>query len=183
MTGENSNAQFAVHVRPVVATTVLCVGALLLLIALDGLFINAVIPAGLHVALKVLLWILLVVSLVTTIVGIKQMVRPACIFEVTEDGIVQYMRAGVALEKGQLIPWDRVDGMELSESVGYHGRSSRMIVVAVKVRSDEEWPKERLYNYDEARGCVLLDAFSGKPAGKPLLDRLARAAQALGKPA
>jgi hypothetical protein len=37
---------------------------------------------------------------------------------------------------------------------------------------DDEWPKERLYNFEETRGSVLLDAFSGKPAGETLLRQL-----------
>ena len=82
------------------------------------------------------------------------------------------MRAGIALEAGQLIPWDRIEFMALDEHAGYHGRRSRIIVVAVKLRTDDEWPKEPLYNFDEARNSVMLDAFSGNPAGKTLLSRL-----------
>ncbi len=172
MSAEESNTLLTVRVRPVVAVSVLIVGLGMLLIALDGLFLKLVFPDALHVVLKVLLWILLVVAAVTTIVGIKQLIRPARIFGVCNDGIVQYMRAGVALERGQLIPWDRMESMELTEASGYHGRRSRIIVIAVKVRVDENWPKERLYNFDEASSRVMLDAFSGKPAGKPLLDQL-----------
>ncbi|HSS63370.1 MAG TPA: hypothetical protein VLS27_02990 [Gammaproteobacteria bacterium] len=172
MTIDGSHSLLTVRVRPVVAVSVLIVGLGLMLVALDGLFFKLVFPDPLHVVFKVVLWILFVASAVTTFVGIKQLVRPARIFAVTEDGIVQYMRAGIALERGQLIPWDRMESMELTEASGYHGRRSRIIVVAVKVRSDENWPKERLYNFDEASGRVMLDAFSGKPAGKPLLERL-----------
>lgn len=172
MTAEGSNTLLTVSVRPVVAAAVLIVGAGLLLIALDGLFLKLVFPDELHFVFKVMLWVLLVISAVTTIVGVKQLIRPARIFAVTSDGIVQYMRAGIALERGQLIPWDRMESMELTEASGYHGRRSRIIVVAVKVRVDEDWPRERLYNFDEGSGRVMLDAFSGKPAGKPLLEQL-----------
>ncbi len=174
MTSSELSTLLTVRVRPVVAVSVLIVGAGLLLIALDGLFFKLVFPDELHVAFKVVLWILFLISLVTTIVGIKQIVRPARIFEATRDGVVQYMRAGVALERGQLIPWDRMESMQLAEGSGYHGRRSRIIVVALKVRTDENWPKERLYNFDEASGCVMLDAFSGKPAGKLLLEELVK---------
>lgn len=174
MGASGSSTLLTVRVRPVVAVSVLTVGAVLLLIALDGLFFKLVFPDQLHVVFKVMLWILFVISLFTTIVGIKQIVRPARIFEATRDGVVQYMRAGVALERGQLIPWDRMESMQLTEATGYHGRRSRIIVVAVKVVTDENWPKERLYNFDEASGCVMLDAFSGKPAGKPLLEELVK---------
>ncbi len=172
MSNSQSNGLLTVRVRPVVAMTVLIIGVVLLLIALDGLFLKLVFPQQLHVVFNVILWILLVISAVTTIVGLKQLIRPARIFEVTGDGVVQYMRAGVALERGQLIPWDRMESMELTEASGYHGRRSRIIVIAVKVRTDDNWPKERLYNYDEVTGRVMLDAFSGKPAGKPLLEKL-----------
>jgi hypothetical protein len=167
-----SDALLRVCVRPVVAVSVLIVGAVLLLIALDGLFFKAVFPDRLHAVLKALLWLLLVVAALTTIVGIKQLVHPARIFDATPDGIVQYMRAGIALEQGQLIPWDRMESMELAEASGYHGRRSRIIVIAVKLRTDENWPRESLYNFDNATGRVMLDAFSGKPAGKALLERL-----------
>lgn len=172
MSAEKSNLLLTVRVRPVVAVSVLTVGLGLLLIALDGLFLKFVFPDALHVVFKVLLWILLVAAAVTTVVGIKQLVRPARIFAVCSDGIIQYMRAGVALERGQLIPWDRMESMELTEASGYHGGHSRIIVIAIKVRVDENWPKERLYNFDEASSRVMLDAFSGKPAGKPLMDQL-----------
>ena len=174
MHSSESGALLNVCVRPVVAASVLIVGAGMLLIALDGLFFKLVFSDSLHIVLKLLLWVLLFVSVVTTIVGIKQLVRPARIFEASRDGIVQYMRAGIALEQGQLIPWDRVESMELTEASGYHGRRSRIIVVAVNIRSEENWPKERLYNFDEASGRVMLDAFSGRPAGKPLLEQLVR---------
>ncbi|MDX1514447.1 MAG: hypothetical protein R3174_11975, partial [Gammaproteobacteria bacterium] len=160
---DDGEVLFRVRVRPVVAITTLAVGLFLLLIAVDGLFLNVVFADELHVAVKVLLWILLLVAAVVTIVGLKQAVKPALIFEVTDRGIIQRMRAGIAVEQGQLIPWDRIESMELDEHAGYHGRRSRIIVVVVKLRLDEEWPRERLYNFDEARGSVMLDAFSGKP--------------------
>jgi hypothetical protein len=175
MNAEQNHNLFTVHVRPVVAVTVLAVGIVLLLISAEGLFFHVLVPADLHVAVKVILWILFVVAVITTIVGLKQMVRPVRIFAVTEQGVVQYMRAGIALEAGQLIPWERVESMELAEKTGYHGRHSRIIVVAVRLRMDDEWPKERLYNFDEAEHCVYLDAFSGNPAGKPLLHELVEA--------
>jgi len=175
MTAEQNDSLFTVHVRPVVAAAVLAVGIVLLLISAEGLFFHFLVPADLHVAVRVILWILFVVAVVTTIVGVKQMVRPVRIFEVTKDGVVQYMRAGIALEDGQLIPWERVESMDLRETSGYHGRRSRIIVVAARLRVDEEWPKERLYNFDEAERCVYLDAFSGNPAGKPLLNKLVEA--------
>jgi hypothetical protein len=163
-----------VCVRPVVAIAALVVGAGLLLISLDGLFFKLVLPDDLHLVFEVVLWILFVISVVTTIVGIKQLIRPARMFEVTSDGVVQYMRAGIALERGQLIPWERMESMELTEASGYHGKRSRIIVIAIKVMCDEDWPRERLYNFDQASGRVFLDAFSGKPAGKPLLQELVK---------
>jgi hypothetical protein len=175
MNAEQNDSLFTVHVRPVVAATVLAVGIVLLLISAEGLFFHALVPADLHVAVRVILWILFVVAVITTIVGLKQIVRPVRIFEVTRNGILQYMRAGIALEDGQLIPWDRVESMELAEKSGYHGRHSRIIVVAARLRVDDEWPKQRLYNFDEAEHSVYLDAFSGDPAGKPLLDKLVEA--------
>lgn len=175
MASDDSDTLFRVHVRPVVAVSVLAAGLFLLLISVDGLFIKAVFPDQLHTALRVVLWILLVIAVIITIVGFKQIVRPALIFEVTDQGIVQRMRAGIALESGQLIPWDRIESMSLREHAGYHGRRSRIIVVAVRVRIDEEWPKETLYNFDAAQNSVMLDAFSGRPAGKTLLERLEKA--------
>ena len=172
MADDDSELLFRVHVRPVVAVATLAAGLFLLLISADGLFIKTFFPDGLHVVFTVLLWILFVIALITTIVGLKQTIKPVLMFEVTGKGIVQRMRAGVALESGQLIPWDRVESLSLDEHAGYHGRRSRIIVVAVKLRMDDEWPKERLYNFDEPRGSVMLDAFSGKPAGKTLLQQL-----------
>ena len=174
MSSEGSNTLLTVRVRPVVAVTVLFIGLVLLLIALDGLFLKHVFPQQIHVVFKLVLWILFVAAALVTIVGIKQLLRPARIFGVTDNGIVQYMRAGVALERGQLIPWERMGAMEITEASGYHGKRSRIIVIAVQVHVDEEWPKERLYNFDEATGRVMLDAFSGKPAGKTLLEELVR---------
>jgi len=180
MNAEQNGNLFTVHVRPVVAATVLAVGIVLLLVSAEGLFIHVLVPADLHIAVRVVLWILFVVAVITTIVGLKQMVRPVRIFEVTERGVVQYMRAGIALEAGQLLPWERIESMELTEKTGYHGRRSRIIVVAVRLRVDDEWPKERLYNFDEAEHSVYLDAFSGNPAGKPLLEKLAEAKSSFG---
>ncbi len=174
MSTGGSTALLTVCVRPVVAIAVLVVGAGLLLIALDGLFFKLVLPEDLLIVFEVALWVLLVVSVVTSIVGVKQLIRPARIFEVTGDGIVQYMRAGIALERGQLIPWERMESMVLTDAIGYHGKRSRIIVIAIKVISDEDWPRERLYNFDQASGRVFLDAFSGKPAGKPLLEQLVK---------
>ncbi len=175
MTDNDSTLLFSVRVRPVVALTTLAVGLFLLLITSDGLFINTALPEDLHVVFVVVLWILFVIAVVTTIVGLKQVIKPALIFDVTDKGIVQRMRAGIALESGQLIPWDRIESMRLDEHAGYHGRRSRIIVVAVKVRTDEKWPKERLYNFEEAQSSVMLDAFSGKPAGSTLLQKLEEA--------
>lgn len=175
MTESEPDVIFSVRVRPVVALTTLAVGLLLLLVSADGLFIKAVFPQELHIALTVVLWILFVIALVTTLVGIKQSAKPALIYEVTDQGIVQHMRAGIAVDQGQLVPWDRIESMSLDEHAGYHGRRSRIIVVAVKLRIDDDWPKERLYNFDEKHGSVMLDAFSGKPAGKNLLNMLVEA--------
>lgn len=174
MSTGGSNTLLTVCVRPVVAIAVLLVGAGLLLIALDGLFFKLVLPDDLHLVFEIVLWVLFVISVVTVIVGVKQLIRPARMFEVTSDGVVQYMRAGIALERGQLVPWERMESMELTEASGYHGKRSRIIVVAIKVISDEDWPRERLYNFDQASGRVFLDAFSGKPAGKPLLEQLVK---------
>lgn len=175
MTDDDVTLLFSVRVRPVVALATLAVGLFLLLIAADGLFINSVLPEGLHVVFIVVLWILFVIAVVTTVVGLKQVIKPALIFDVTDKGIIQRMRAGIALETGQLIPWDRIESMRLDEHAGYHGRRSRIIVVAVKLRMDDQWPKERLYNFDEAQSSVMLDAFSGKPAGNTLLQKLEEA--------
>lgn len=175
MTAGEPRTLFSVRVRPVVALTTLAVGLLLLLVSVDGLFIKALFPQELHIVLTVFLWILFVIASVTTIVGLKQVAKPALIFEVTDQGIVQHMRAGITVNQGQLVPWERVESMSLDEHAGYHGRSSRIIVVAVKLRMDDDWPKERLYNFDEQYGSVMLDAFSGKPAGKNLLNMLVEA--------
>lgn len=174
MNYSESSTLLTVRMRPVVAASLLIVGAVFLLILLDGLFFKIAFPNTLHGAFKLGLWVLLVIAVVTTLVGVKQLIRPAKIFTVTRDGVVQYVRAGIPLERGQLIPWNRMESMELTEASGYHGRRSRTIVVAIKVYVDDEWPKEQLYNFDEASGRVFLDAFSGKPAGKALLEELVK---------
>ena len=121
MNAEQNGNLFTVHVRPVVAATVLAVGIVLLLVSAEGLFIHVLVPADLHIVVRVVLWILFVVAVITTIVGVKQMVRPVRIFEVTERGVVQYMRAGIALEAGQLLPWERIESMELTEKPAITG--------------------------------------------------------------
>lgn len=175
MADDDSASLFRVHIRPVVALATLSAGLLLVLISADGLFFKTIFAVELHIVFTGLLWILFIIGLITTIVGIKQIIRPVLMFEVTESGIVQRMRAGIAVETGQLIPWDRIESMRLDEHAGYHGRRSRIIVIAVKLRMDDEWPKERLYNFDDAQGSVMLDAFSGRPAGQRLLRRLEEA--------
>jgi hypothetical protein len=172
MPDDDSALLFRVHIRPVVAVATLSAGLFLLLVSADGLFFKTVFPGELHIVFTVLLWILFVIAVITSIVGLKQIIRPALMFEVTDKGIVQRMRAGIAMDAGQLIPWNRIESMNLNEHAGYHGRRSRIIVVDVKLRMDDEWPKERLYNFEETRGSVLLDAFSGKPAGETLLRQL-----------
>ena len=93
--------------------------------------------------------------------------------EGTDLGIVTYLDGVRYTSKGFLIPWKRVEALDLVERIMGNQRF-RVKTVAVKVKVDNNWslPSRISYQPDGTANIVHIDARTAKPGGEELLERL-----------
>lgn len=127
--------------------------------------------------LKSLAALVILLGLLSTVIGVRNIINPPVLFEVTSRGVLMRMEGGaVFLSPPFFIPWERVGSMKYvvrkeTDAVGDR-RTSEFI--ALKVSVDGTWsPVGHLKrNYEKSTGCVLLDALTGTPHGQELFRQV-----------
>ena len=167
--------------RPLHAVNILITGGLFLLLGVDGLVTRFVVPAGEGSMLRGALYVVLGIGLVAGFQGLTQLLRPQVLVEATDRGLVLHRQPGSAraTPKRFLVPWKRVERLDYEVHALPTGiRKTRMETIAVRVSPDREAPVPKgLSHLLEALpgvdpGSVYLDAGSGRPGGRELLELL-----------
>jgi hypothetical protein len=135
------------------------------------------------------LWQIFIWFMVLVMAGLvmgfgKQLLTPTVQLEATDRGLVTYWRwkklfgptNGKYDGEGLLIPWERIEEIELRSRVYEHTTSSRVNLrtIDVRVRQDEDWvfPEESNYYPEGTPDVVHIDALYVDLGGKKLLEEL-----------
>lgn len=152
------------------------VGALALLSACGYALLHPTADLRGSLLLKLVSGLAFAAACVAAFVSARNFVWPPVLFAATDRGIVVHFEGATRLRPELFISWERVKGMEYvaQKGIGRGGDMAIIKTIALQVCGDDDWsPAERLRrNYDEARGLVHLDAFTGTPHGRELLRQL-----------
>lgn len=170
--------------RPIYAANILATGVLFLLLGFDGLATNWVVPENEGSLIRGALVVLVGIGLAGTVQGVHRLLRPLILVEATEKGLVLHRQpgapgGGVGAAARVLVPWSRIRELDYEVHALPTGiRRSRAECIAVRL-VDEEGPGvpegfshllAPLPGTDP--GAVYIDAGSGVPGGRDLLERL-----------
>ncbi|MDQ6785320.1 MAG: hypothetical protein M3033_00675 [Acidobacteriota bacterium] len=125
--------------------------------------------------LKLLVAVVILLGLVGIMNGIRNIINPQLLFEVTSRGILMYVEGNISLSPPFFIPWERVESMKYEVRTTFDvGHRHTIKVVALKVRTDETWsPVGCLkWNYEQLTGYIYLDAFTGAPHDTDLFHQV-----------
>ena len=133
---------------------------------------------------RIFMWFMVLVMAGLVMGFGKQLLQPTIQLEATDRGLVTYWRwkklfgptNGKYDGEGFLIPWERIQGIDLRSRVYEHTTASRVNLrtIDVKVRQGEEWvfPEEVNYYPEGTPDVVHIDAFYVDLGGKKLLEKL-----------
>jgi len=118
---------------------------------------------------------LIVLMLIVIVASIKNVISPAALFEVTDQGIVSYYNGLDYNGTGFLIPWNRVTSLEYVPYKVFTGGGTTILwVIAVRLECTRGWsfPISVSCVGQSEDNVIFLDAQKGDPSGKSLLTKL-----------
>jgi len=167
--------------RPVYAVNILATGALFLLLGIDGLATNWVVPESASSLMRGSLVVVLGIGLAATVQGIARLVRPQVLVAATEQGLVLYRQGGTSAGGGAaarfLLPWSKIRELGFEVHALPTGiRRAKAEVIAVRLLDEDGVPDGFSHLLAPLPGTdprtVYVDAGSGVPGGRDLLARL-----------
>lgn len=169
--------------RPLYAVSILATGLLVLLLALDGLYLNLAVPSDGGSLARGAFGVVLLCGLLAAGFGVWQLLRPAVFVEATERGLVLRRLPGAPRAAGApgsfLVPWSRIRALDLEVHALPTGiRRARMTTIAVRLAADGDPQVPAGFSHllkplpGSDPGAIYLDAQSGIPGGRELLRRL-----------
>lgn len=170
--------------RPVHAVNILATGALFLLLGIDGLTANLVVPKNDGSLMQGSLVVVLGIGLAATIQGVVRLLRPQVLVAATDKGLVLYRQPGApgggpGAAGRFLLPWSEI--RELGYEVhalptGIRRVKAQTIAVRLVGEDGPGVPEGFSYLLASLPGTdpdtVYIDAASGVPGGRDLLERL-----------
>lgn len=178
--------------RPLYAVNILVTGAVFLIVALDGLFFQFLVPLDEGTMMKGALMVVLAIGLVATAQGAVQLVRPQVLIEATDRGLVLYRQSGAPRDKGgtlptSLVPWSHIRSLRYEVHALPTGiRRAKTETIALRLVEGKGLSAEHLKHLREGFSHLLkelpsqdpdtvyVDAGSGEPGGRELLAELER---------
>lgn len=170
--------------RPAYAVNILIAGAVFLLLALDGIFFHLVLPRHDNAAMSGALGVVLTIGIAATVHGISELVRPRVLAEATDLGLVLHRQPGAPESASSapprfLVPWPRIRGLRYQVFTLPTGiRRARVKTIAVRLDAEDGFRVPEGFSHllkplpGSDAASVYLDAGTGSPGGRELLEKL-----------
>ena len=137
---------------------------------------HAVLPAKRGVGYHILFGGFLLAVLFALSSGVYLLWRPGLLHAVTNRGIVNYLGPSDRVAEPCFIPWARVQSLDLVRRTVHTAGEHRWVwCIKVGIDVDDQWPPNDFFGYDADEQVVYLDALSGSPSGRKLLQRMRNA--------
>ena len=152
--------------KPLFAFMIMAIGLIFTCLMTDSLFFNIVLSSQKELLHKYMFVGMLFFGILILYGGVRQLLNPSVLFEVTEMGMVNYCQDKAVSKEGVFIPWDEIIDISYEKIQLPHNRYSYAVVV--KLRENTEIDVSSISTFKADRHAILFDAFSGSPSRESL---------------
>jgi len=149
---------------PLFAFMIMAFGLILTCLMTDALSFNIVLSSQKELLFKCMFAGMLLFGVLILYAGVRQLLNPSVLFEVTEMGMVNYYQGAAVSKEGDFIPWDEI--IDISYEKIQMSRN--------RLRENTEIDVSSISTFNADRHAVLFDAFSGTPSGEAAVHSLQR---------
>lgn len=119
------------------------------------------------------MWFFFIVFSLALISLIRMIFIPYVFLTATDRGIVTRKEASAGRNRFLLVPWEQIDLLNLvMREYSRAGKRYKKEFIAIRLLEGSNLPIDEVTHLNDGSGTIYLDAFSTKPGGRELLDKL-----------